>query len=166
MPSQFGLQPGPGSAVGAQSVRGSELGYGGGMVARPASFGGNYMPTLQSQMSFGPGSMGGMPPPMSSLGMGNRRQSHMSGLSYGGLPGAPSVYSMAAFAPPAPSPSASPTDAELVAALKANLASQDLMTVTKRTAREGLQALFPNAELGPRRDAINAMIDGVLQGRL
>lgn len=126
------------------------------------------MPTLQSQMSFGQGqgSLGGMPPPMSSLGMGNRRQSHMSGLSYGGMGGAPSVYSMAAFAPPAPSQSTSPTDGELVAALKAYLASQDLMTVTKRTAREGLQALFPNAELGPRRDAINAMIDGVLQGRL
>lgn len=40
------------------------------------------------------------------------------------------------------------------------------MAVTKRTARDGLQALYPQADLAPRKDFINASIDGVLQGRL
>lgn len=83
------------------------------------------MPTLQSQMSLGghPGSgasmLGGPPPPMG--GMGNRRASNMSGLSYGGFGGGASVYSMGAFAPPQPSQSTSPTDEEIVVALKYEL---------------------------------------------
>lgn len=40
------------------------------------------------------------------------------------------------------------------------------MGTTKKTTRDGLQALFPLADLAPRKDAINAMIDGVLQGRI
>ncbi|ORY88598.1 chitin synthase-domain-containing protein [Leucosporidium creatinivorum] len=170
--SQFGYAAPPSAYGGAPSIRGSEFGgYGGGAAARPGSYGAGFMPTLQSQMSLGghPGSsasmLGGPPPPMG--GMGNRRASNMSGLSYGGFGAGASVYSMGAFAPPQPSQSTSPTDEEIVVALKAYLASQDLMTVTKRTARDGLQnQCFPMADLAPRKDAINAMIDGVLQGRL
>ena len=108
----------PASAYGAPSIRGSEFGYQGGALPQAGSYG--FMPTLQSQMSVGyaPSSasmLGGPPPP---IGMGDRRQSTMSGLSYGGMGGGASVYSMGAFAPPQPSQSTSPTDEEIVVALK------------------------------------------------
>lgn len=176
MPS-FGYGAGPGSAHG-----GSEFGYGGGFVAPLAQ--------RQSQMSFAPSQMSFAPPSAPF----NRRDSHMSGLSgYGGFPqGAPSVYSMNPFTSSNPatlgvSGSSSPTDVEIVATLKSYLAHQDLvrllspfsvatlltshpflcqMQVTKRSAREGIAALFPNADLAPRKDFINSSIDGVLQGRL
>ncbi|KAM0787039.1 hypothetical protein ACM66B_006305 [Microbotryomycetes sp. NB124-2] len=135
------------------------------VMARPGSMA--YMPTLQSQMSFGhtqgAPSLGGPPAPM----LGNRRASGMSGMSYGNFPGSASVFSMGGFTVPPPSQSTNPTDDELLAALKAYLAAQDLMHVTKRSAREGLQTqCFPNADLSARKDAINSMIDGVLSGQL
>jgi len=122
--SQFGYGGAPPSAYGgAPSIRGSEFGgYGGGAPPHSGSYGAGFMPTLQSQMSLGghPGSsasmLGGPPPPMG--GMGNRRASNMSGLSYGGFGGGASVYSMGAFQPPQPSQSTSPTDEEIVVALK------------------------------------------------
>ncbi|SCV67156.1 BQ2448_5802 [Microbotryum intermedium] len=127
---------------------------------------GSAFPTLPSQMSRGPPQGMGFdspPQPMSSL---PRRQSDMSAFSFSNFPASTSMYSMAAFHAPQISQSTSPSDEELVATLKAYLASQDLMKVTKRTAREGLQALYPLAQLGPRKDAINAMIDGVLAGKM
>ncbi|KAK4049686.1 hypothetical protein OIV83_003961 [Microbotryomycetes sp. JL201] len=132
------------------------------VMNRPVSMA--FMPTLQSQMSFGNGGALGRPaPPM----LGNRRASGMSGMSYGNFPGSTSVYSMGAFGPPQPSQSTNPTDDELLVALKAYLATQNLMQVTKRSAREGLQTqFFPNADLTTRKDAINNMIDGVLGGQL
>jgi hypothetical protein len=51
-------------------------------------------------------------------------------------------------------------------AARADLTSP-LPIFRKRTARDGLQnQCFPMADLAPRKDAINVMIDGVLQGRL
>ncbi|GAA6000854.1 hypothetical protein JCM10207_004691 [Rhodosporidiobolus poonsookiae] len=153
MPSMGAFPPGPGSMVG------SEFGYPG-MSAAP------YMPpaTLQSQMSLA--GLGGPPPSLSAL---PRRQSGMSAFSgYGAGGVAPSVYSMNPFAnpppPPAPSDDPNPSDELLIHTLTAYLTAQDLMQVTKRSAREGLQGLFPKADLSSRKDFLNQQIDRILSG--
>ncbi|GAA5979187.1 hypothetical protein JCM10908_002832 [Rhodotorula pacifica] len=152
-PQGFG---GYGGGGGPGSVVGSEFGY-------PASVH-PYMPpaTLQSQMSLA-GYGGGAPQlPMSAL---PRRQSGMSAFTYGGGGGAPSVFSMNPFAnPPAPTASddPNPSDEVLVSTLQAFLATQDLMQLSKRKAREGLAALFPRADLSSRKDWINEQIDRLL----
>ncbi|KAM0752541.1 glycosyltransferase family 2 protein [Meredithblackwellia eburnea MCA 4105] len=145
---------GPGSIVGG----GSEFGYGGGFQM-PAGHRGSQM-TLGSMM------------PPASMGFG-RRESSMSAFTGYGLPQATSTYSVNPFMNPAPSPTATdisenanPTDQELVGALKAYLANTDLMSVTKRSAREKLASLFPRADLTARRDSINKMIDSILAGQL
>ncbi|KAH8926724.1 glycosyltransferase family 2 protein [Atractiella rhizophila] len=79
-----------------------------------------------------------------------------------------STYSFGGAAPVQPpqvSQSDNPTDEELRSAIKSYLSTQDLMTVTKRTARDGLGALFPNADLSTRKAFINQTIDDTLQGR-
>ncbi|BGP29363.1 hypothetical protein JCM10296v2_001102 [Rhodotorula toruloides] len=158
MPSQgFGFSA-PGSVVGAPaytpgpgSVVGSEFGY-------PMSVNPYMQPaTLQSQMS-----LAGYPqPPMSML---PRRQSGMSAFSYGGV--APSVFSVNPFAnppaPPQPSDDPNPSDEILISTLQAYLASEDLMHLSKRKARDGLAALFPRADLTGRKDWINQQIDTLL----
>lgn len=153
-------------------------------------------PTNQSRNSFAPSNYGQQPmmPAMVSrqsmmslgapqMGMPNR-DSTMSGFSNFGGTFPPNNFAMiqqqrpmSTFSSANPfmsnsptsatiSDSTSPTDDELVATLRSYLAHQDLMAVTKRTARDGLQALYPQADLAPRKDFINASIDGVLQGRL
>ncbi|GAA5897015.1 hypothetical protein JCM6882_007333 [Rhodosporidiobolus microsporus] len=156
MPTPMGYPAGPGSMVG------SEFGYPGGVSGAP------FMPpaaTLQSQMSLVGMGMGmGAPPP--SLSALPRRQSGMSAFSgYGGGGMAPSVFSMNPFAnPPAPTPSddPNPSDELLHSTLQNYLAGQDLMQLSKRSAREGLQALFPKADLSSKKEWINARIDEIL----
>jgi len=115
------------------------------------------------------GSMYGVPPMM-------QGQSMMSGLNMFGA-GPPSVdaagggfrpmstFSMSPTAnpfPAGPSQSATPTDDELAATLRTYLGTQDLMTVTKKTAREAVAAQFPNADLSGKKDFLNATIDKIL----
>ncbi|KAL8293707.1 hypothetical protein RQP46_000408 [Phenoliferia psychrophenolica] len=145
--------------AGSMAGGGSEFGY-----PSPG------FPHRQSQMT-----LGSMAPPPGMLGMQNR-DSSMSGFTgYGGFPqaGPGSVYSMNPFmAPPAPpaisavSENANPADEELVHALRIYLSSQDLMAVTKKSAREALAALFPRADLVPRKALINSAIDSILTGAL
>ncbi|BGP37180.1 hypothetical protein JCM10450v2_001087 [Rhodotorula kratochvilovae] len=161
-PQGFGGFPTPSSVYGGGggpgSIVGSEFGYP--MSAHP------YMgaATLQSQMSLA-GFAPQPPQPMSSL---PRRQSGMSAFSYGQgtMGGAPSVYSMNPFANPPPAPTASddanPSDEALFSTLQAYLAGQDLMSLSKRQARDGLAALYPNADLMSRKAKVNAMIDSIL----
>jgi len=75
-----------------------------------------------------------------------------------------STFSMATHLNPFTSPSAStdPTDEELLEVLRHYLATQDLMTVTKKTAREAVMAKFPNADLTSRKDFLNQSIDRIL----
>lgn len=40
------------------------------------------------------------------------------------------------------------------------------MAVTKRSVREALSRMFPNAGLSDRKDEINGLIEGILEGRL
>lgn len=80
----------------------------------------------------------------------------------------PAAVTQASAAPP-PSASAStnskePTDEQLLAEIKGILATANLMTLTKKQVREDLSARFGGQDLKPRRAAINAMIDDVLQG--
>ncbi|KAK4705525.1 chitin synthase, partial [Phenoliferia sp. Uapishka_3] len=149
--------PGPGSNAG-----GSEFGYGG--FPSPAF----QRPSHQSQMS-----LSSMAPPQAPGMMGMPQRG--SNMSFGGYPQtAGSVYSMNPFAPPQQqqqptaiiSDNASPTDEDLVATLKSYLASQDLMSVSKRSAREALAGLFPRADLVPRRAFVNSAIDRILSNQL
>ncbi|KAF8839315.1 glycosyltransferase family 2 protein [Paxillus ammoniavirescens] len=75
-----------------------------------------------------------------------------------------STFSMAtsvnAFAGPSFNPH--PTDDDLFNALRNYLSTQDLMTVTKKTAREAIMAKFPKADLTSRKDFLNESIDKIL----
>ncbi|KAI6101709.1 glycosyltransferase family 2 protein [Pisolithus croceorrhizus] len=75
-----------------------------------------------------------------------------------------STFSMAtsvnAFSGPSFNPN--PTDEELYNALRTYLSTQDLMTVTKKTAREAIMAKFPKADLTSRKEFLNQSIDSIL----
>lgn len=58
-----------------------------------------------------------------------------------------------------------PTDEQLLVEVKRILSNGDLMTLTKKQIRENLSKLF-GVDLKPKKDVINRMVDGVLQGRL
>ncbi|GJJ06868.1 hypothetical protein Clacol_001064 [Clathrus columnatus] len=75
-----------------------------------------------------------------------------------------STFSMATSLNPFlnPSQSTDPTEEELLGVLRHYLATQDLMTVTKKTAREAVMARFPKADLTSRKDFINQSIDQIL----
>lgn len=81
-----------------------------------------------------------------------------------------STYSLATTANPfgvssqglQPNTDPSPTDATVLSVLKTYLNSQDLMTVTKRSAREAMYGLFPNAGLKDRAAWLNENIDKIL----
>ncbi|KAJ3836134.1 chitin synthase [Lentinula raphanica] len=75
-----------------------------------------------------------------------------------------STFSMATTVNPfaGPSLNPNPSDDELFAALRSYLSTQDLMTVTKKTAREAMNAKFPKADLTSRKDFLNKSIDTIL----
>ncbi|KAJ7173470.1 glycosyltransferase family 2 protein [Mycena filopes] len=113
------------------------------------------MPPMMNNMnmyagSFS-GSQGGFAPPV------------MPAAS-GGMPRPMSTLSMATtanmFAGPSQNPN--PSDDELFTALRNYLSTQDLMTVTKKTAREAIMARFPNADLTSRKEFLNHSIDTIL----
>ncbi|KAF8474554.1 chitin synthase-domain-containing protein [Gautieria morchelliformis] len=159
---QFGTPQMPFLPMGAGSgsVHGSEYGgvpqmgfpntasmYGMGMPMDPRN-------TVMSNFNMfgggGSGSFSGAPPSaMPNMNMGQQRMS---------------TFSMAtSFSPFAsPSQSTDPTDEELLGVLRHYLSTQDLMTVTKKTAREAVMARFPNADLTSRKDFLNQSIDSIL----
>jgi len=76
-----------------------------------------------------------------------------------------STFSMATTVNPlggGPSQSTNPSDEELLAVLRHYLASQDLFTVTKKSAREAVMQRFPKADLTDRKDFLNKSIDTIL----
>ncbi|CAE6439835.1 unnamed protein product, partial [Rhizoctonia solani] len=86
-----------------------------------------------------------------------------TGTGTGGRP--MSTFSMATSVNPlagGPSQSTNPTDEELLAVLKHYLASQDLFSVTKKSAREAVAQRFPKADLADRKDFLNKSIDTIL----
>ncbi|KAM6496484.1 glycosyltransferase family 2 protein [Amanita muscaria] len=161
---QMPLGGGPGSIVG------SEFGHAT-MPMAPAYAGSIYnpmMPThpMMSQMTgmsgmntnmFGGsfngsqgGGIGGIPPSLPPVGASQQRP--ISTFSF-----ATSVNPFAG-----PSMSTDPTDEELYGALRNYLSTQDLMTVTKKTAREAIASRFPKANLSSRKDFLNDSIDRIL----
>jgi chitin synthase len=82
------------------------------------------------------------------------------------LPKKAPATTQAAVAPPTGNSSngKEPTDEQLLAEIKSILATANLMTLTKKQVREDLSARFGGQDLKPRRAAINAIIDDVLQG--
>ncbi|KAG1729987.1 chitin synthase-domain-containing protein [Suillus lakei] len=68
-----------------------------------------------------------------------------------------SMFSMATSVNPFAGPSfnPNPTDDDLFNSLRTYLSTQDLMTVTKKTAREAIMAKFPKADLTSRKDFLN-----------
>ncbi|KIK53045.1 glycosyltransferase family 2 protein [Collybiopsis luxurians FD-317 M1] len=168
---------GPGSAAGSD--------YGGhtGMPMGPPAMPMGYQ---------GTGSMYGMPMGMGmgmGMGMNPMVSPMMSGMMTGGSFGAGAGSQSGAFAPPTmpaanqetrpmstfsmattvnpfassgPSQNPNPSDDELFSALRSYLGTQDLMTVTKKTAREAMAAKFPKADLASRKDFLNKSIDSIL----
>ncbi|KAJ7708969.1 glycosyltransferase family 2 protein [Mycena rosella] len=112
------------------------------------------MPPMMNNMnmyggSFG-GSQGGFAPPVMPAAGGMQRP--MSTLS---LATTANMFS-------GPSQNPNPSDDDLFSALRSYLSTQDLMTVTKKTAREAIMARFPNADLTSRKEFLNRSIDTIL----
>jgi len=161
--SQFGGFPqlpfmpfggGPGSAAGSDygghtSLPMPTMGYqstGGGFGMMPTDPR-NTMMTNFNMFGGGSGSqIGSAPPPL------------------GTTPRPMSGFSVATTANPfmGPSMNPNPSDDDLVNALRNYLSTQDLMTVTKKTAREAIMARFPKADLASRKDFLNQSIDTIL----
>lgn len=114
------------------------------------------------------GSVYGMTPPDSRMASGVFNRSMSPALSLGGPPQPfggirpTSTFSMATTVFAGPSPNPNPSDDELYNALRNFLSTQDLMAVTKKTAREAMAARFPRADLTPRKDFLNQSIDNIL----
>jgi chitin synthase len=167
--SQFGAPPqlpfmpfagGPGSAAG--SDYGGRMGMGMGIPFQPTGGSVYGMPMMPQHT----GSAYGIPPPgMMGMGMyGAGGDGSQSVLGAPNMTRPMSTFSMAtsvnAFA--GPSQNVNPTDDELFNALRIYLSTQDLMTVTKKTAREAIAARFPKADLSTRKDFLNESIDKIL----
>ncbi|KAF8509357.1 chitin synthase [Hysterangium stoloniferum] len=150
--------------------------YGGVPTLPPQQFGTPQLPTMPFMpMGGGPGSMhgsdyGGMPQmgfPSAGSMYGMTAPMSMFGAGLGGPPpamGRMSTFSMATSVNPfaTPSQSTNPSDEELLEVLRHYLGTQDLMTVTKKTAREAVMARFPKADLTSRKDFLNQSIDRIL----
>ncbi|KAH7928935.1 glycosyltransferase family 2 protein [Leucogyrophana mollusca] len=119
----------------------------------------------------GMNSVYGMPPPDPRMTMGasiyNRSMSPAVSLggppqpAFGGMRPT-STFSMATTVFTGPSMNPNPSDEELYTALRSYLSTQDLMSVTKKTAREAMAARFPRADLTSRKDFLNQSIDNIL----
>ncbi|KAF7289054.1 Glycosyltransferase family 2 protein [Mycena chlorophos] len=147
-------------AGGPGSVTGSDYGAAMPMMGMPYQNTGSMygmMPPMMSGMnmyagSFN-GSQGGFAPPVMP-----------AAAAASGLSRPMSTLSMATTAHmfSGPSQNPNPTDDELFGALRNYLSTQDLMTVTKKTAREAIMAKFPNADLTSRKEFLNNSIDTIL----
>lgn len=148
---------------GPGSVTGSD--HGGLMQPQLPSFGYQHTGSVYGMMPAGPRAT-----MMSNMNMPTGSGSQLGG--FGLLPSTlgdtrpVSTFSMAtsvnAFSGPSFNPN--PTDEELYNALRTYLSTQDLMTVTKKTAREAIMAKFPKADLTSRKEFLNQSIDNILSG--
>ncbi|KAH9006852.1 glycosyltransferase family 2 protein [Lactarius hatsudake] len=150
------------------SVTGSDYG---GAMPMPA------LPYQNTGSVYGMPSMGGVPMMMSGLNMfggpipgGLSPSQSAAGALPPSLPSAGvdqrplSTFSFATSVNPfaGPSQNPDPTDEELFQALRNYLSTQDLMTVTKKTAREAIMARFPKADLSSKKVFLNESIDKIL----
>ncbi|EGN94962.1 glycosyltransferase family 2 protein [Serpula lacrymans var. lacrymans S7.3] len=169
--SQYGGQP-PVSQYGLPQIPFMPFSGGPGSAAG-SDYGGQvpiHMPPMGYQHT---GSMYGMMPvdPRTTV-MTNMNMFTGSGSQTGGYGALPAIgdarpistFSMATSVNPFAGPSmiTDPTDDDLFNALRNYLSTQDLMTVTKKTAREAIMARFPKADLTLRKDFLNQSIDKIL----
>ncbi|KAF8887281.1 chitin synthase-domain-containing protein [Gymnopilus junonius] len=163
----------PFSQYGLPQIPLMPFGSGPGSVAGGSDYGHMPMAPMATPMGYQTtGSMYGMMPPtlapmmtgMSMFGGGGSVNGSQTGAA--GLPQQRpmSTFSMATSVNPfaGPNMNPNPTDDELFNALRTYLSTQDLMTVTKKTAREAIAARFPKADLSPRKDFLNQSIDKIL----
>ncbi|KDQ63949.1 glycosyltransferase family 2 protein [Jaapia argillacea MUCL 33604] len=170
--SQF-QQPAP-SMYGGQIPQLPFMPFGGGPGSVAGSdYGAQMMPQMPYQNT---GSMYGMPMAgaprntmMTNFNMFGGGEGSQAGFAPPQAPGMTqgrpmSTFSMATSVNPfaGPSMNPDPTEDELFSALRIYLGTQDLMTVTKKTAREAIQARFPKADLSTRKDFLNQSIDKIL----
>ncbi|KAJ7114120.1 chitin synthase [Mycena epipterygia] len=146
--------------------------FGGGPGSVTGSDHGGQMPMMTGMGYQNTGSMYGMMPPM--MNNMNMYAGSFNGSQGGfappvmpaasGIPRPMSTLSMATTANmfSGPSQNPNPSDDELFSALRNYLSTQDLMTVTKKTAREAIMARFPNADLTSRKEFLNHSIDTIL----
>ncbi|KAF8906646.1 glycosyltransferase family 2 protein [Mucidula mucida] len=145
---------GPMQPLGYQNTAGS---LGMGMPAMGMGGGYGMMPPMgaprNTMMSMNPMFTGGsvhsgnsnmFAPPMMPAAMGGGGDNRMS------------TFSLATTQQP------QSLDEELVNALRHYLSTQDLMTVSKKTAREAIMARYPVADLASRKDFLNKSIDDIL----
>ncbi|KAG6906135.1 hypothetical protein DXG01_015758 [Tephrocybe rancida] len=156
MPFTFSVE-GPGSVAGRSNYGGMPMG----IPQMPDQIIGNIYGMMDPRMTMNPmmsnmfggsmsGSQSGFASPSASA-LGGRQQPK-------------SDFSLATAVNPfgGPSTSTNPTDDELFNALRNYLSTQDLMTVTKKTAREAIMARFPQAALSSRKEFLNHSIDIIL----
>ncbi|KAH9965963.1 glycosyltransferase family 2 protein [Russula dissimulans] len=125
------------------------------MYGMPSMMGAQQSTMMAGLNMFGGPVLGGMSPSPSAMGVppsaaGNQRP--LSTFSF--------ATSVNPFAGPSQNPD--PSDEELFQALRNYLSTQDLMTVTKKTAREAIIARFPRADLTPKKAFLNESIDKIL----
>ncbi|RDB20078.1 Chitin synthase 8 [Hypsizygus marmoreus] len=163
------------TGYGAPQLPFMPFGGGPGSVAGGSDYGGQ-MPMMMPMNYQNSGSMYGMMPPTMPMNplAANMYGGSMSGSQSGfAPPAAPALgggarpmsnFSLATTVNPfaGPSNSTNPTDDELFSALRNYLSTQDLMTVTKKTAREAIMARFPKADLTSRKEFLNHSIDTIL----
>ncbi|OCB87192.1 chitin synthase [Sanghuangporus baumii] len=128
--------------------------YGAGNFMGPMNAGTNFATSMYGMPMMSTGSQigfnAGMQPPMAPMGMQHRPVS---------------TFSLATTTNPfasGPSMNENPSDDELFSALQQYLLTQDLMTVTKKSARDAMAAKFPRADLSTRKDFLNQSIDKIL----
>jgi len=127
----------------------------GSMYGMPSMMGAQQATMMAGLNMFGGPVPGGMSPSPSAMGVppsatGNQRP--LSTFSF--------ATSVNPFAGPSQNPD--PSDEELFQALRNYLSTQDLMTVTKKTAREAIMARFPRADLTSKKAFLNESIDKIL----
>ncbi|KZS98103.1 glycosyltransferase family 2 protein [Sistotremastrum niveocremeum HHB9708] len=162
-PPQLGPLPysaGPGSHAGSEyggmmppqmGFVGTPSMYGmGGMGMMPQGPRNSVMTNLNMFGASGSIAGSGFTPPNPNFGMPQNRMSTFSlATSVNPFTGSPSL-------------NPNPSDEELLNVLKGYLSTQDLMTVTKKTAREAVMSRFPKADLSSRKDFLNTSIDQIL----
>ncbi|KAF5334215.1 hypothetical protein D9611_014324 [Ephemerocybe angulata] len=146
--SEYGGMP-PAAMMGYQNT-GSVYGMAPRNTMMPNMFGGGG--------GFGGGMMGG------SAGDSSQQGVPMAPFAQAQANRPMSMFSMATSVNPfaGPSTNANPTDEELFNALRNYLSTQDLMSVTKKTAREAIMAKFPRADLTGKKEFLNQSIDRIL----
>ncbi|KAH9482104.1 Chitin synthase 6 [Psilocybe cubensis] len=149
--SMYGMMPpslNPMMTGGAMSLFGAGGAIGGGGLGGGAGGGGGGGSVSGSQSGHGHGLGGGAMPPTLPQTL-NRPMSTFS-----------MATSVNPFAGPSLNPN--PSDDELFSALRNYLSTQDLMSVTKKTAREAIAAKFPKADMASRKEFLNQSIDKIL----